>query len=119
VKRVELGTTIGAISVQGETVWVGANTTPGTVFGVDAGSGKITARIAAGGGKSNQAGDFQTRSIRLVADDRDVWVTDVVNGTVSKIMILGGQVSLPTAVGKTPTGIAVGLGSVWVTVDGR
>ena len=111
VKRVKLGTQIGAISTQDGTVWVGANTTPGTVFGVDAGSGMITATIAAGGGN--------TDLIRLVADDRDVWVTDAVNGTVSKIMILGGQVSLPTDVGKTPTGVAVGLGSVWVTVNGR
>jgi DNA-binding beta-propeller fold protein YncE len=71
------------------------------------------ATIAAGGGNTD------TDPIRLVADDRDVWVTDAVNGTVSKIMILGGQVSLPTDVGKTPTGIAVGLGSVWVTVNGR
>jgi YVTN family beta-propeller protein len=111
VKRVGLGRPIGGISVQGDTVWVGTNTTPGVVFEVDASSGQVMATISAGGAGLSHPG-------QLAADDRDVWVTDAANGSVSRITILGGGVSLPTDVGRDPTGVAIGLGSVWVTVNG-
>jgi DNA-binding beta-propeller fold protein YncE len=58
------------------------------------------------------------RPLAIAADDREVWVTDTLNGTVSRIVILSEQASAPVEVGKVPTGVAVGLGSVWVTVDG-
>jgi DNA-binding beta-propeller fold protein YncE len=119
VSRIAVGKSIGAISVNDDTVWVGTNTTPGTVFGVDIRAGKITASISAGGGRGFVAGDFRVLPIRLAADNEHVWVTDAVNGTVSRVIALSGQASLPTDVGRTPTGVAVGLGSVWVTVEGK
>jgi hypothetical protein len=54
----------------------------------------------------------------VAADDRAVWVTDTVNGTVSRIVILSDAASAPVEVGKLPTDVALGLGSVWVVVDG-
>ena len=46
-------------------------------------------------------------------------VIDAPNGTVSRIRSLNNQPDAPIHVGDTPTAVAVGLGSVWITVDGR
>jgi YVTN family beta-propeller protein len=112
---------IGSIDLQGDLVWVGTNGIPGTVYGVDASSGKITATIAAGAGKLQDPAnpDPTIIPIRLAADDQNVWVADVVNGTINRVVIVSGQSALPIPIGTVPTGVAVGLGSVWVTVDGR
>jgi YVTN family beta-propeller protein len=108
------GAPIVSIWAQGDSVWVGANGTPGTVFRVDPGSNEVASTIPAGGGKVGPV----NQPMSGAADDRDVWVTDTVNGTVSRIVVLSGQAAAPIQVGKVPTGLALGLGSVWVTVDG-
>ena len=56
--------------------------------------------------------------IVIAAGDEGVWVSDGVNGTISKIDQTTDEVASPIKVGETPTAIADGLGSVWVTVDG-
>jgi YVTN family beta-propeller protein len=115
VGRKELsGKPVNDISLQGDAVWVGVNGTPGTVFRVDAHSGDIVTAIPAGGAKLQRV----IRPLAIAADDREVWVTDTLNGTVSRIVILSDEASAPVEVGKVPTDVAVGLGSVWVTVDG-
>ncbi len=108
------GAPIVSIWAQGDSVWVGANGTPGTVFRVDPGSNEVASTIPAGGGKVGPV----NQPMSGAADDRDVWVTDTVNGTVSRIVVLSGQAAAPIQVGKVPTGLALGLGSVWVTVNG-
>jgi YVTN family beta-propeller protein len=108
------GKPINAIWLQGDSPWVGVSGTPGTVFQVDPQSGEVVSTIPAGGGRTGRI----NQPMSGAADDRAVWVTDTLNGTVSQIVILSGQASSPVEVGKVPTGIAVGLGSVWVTVDG-
>jgi streptogramin lyase len=52
-------------------------------------------------------------------DSGGVWVTDAVNGAISRIDQTTNQVDPPIRVSDTPTAIAVGLGSVWVTVNGE
>jgi serine/threonine-protein kinase len=108
VRQFQVGVAITSIDAEGDSVWVGANGTPGTVFELDAHSGKVLARIPAGGGLGG---------LKLTAHEQSVWVTDTLNGTVSRIAIISGQSSPPTDVGKVPVDLAVGLGSVWVTVD--
>ena len=85
---------------------------------MEASSGKVTTTIAAGAGKLGGPGSPTEIPIRLAADGQNIWVTDEVNGTVNKVIVLSGQASLPVTVGAVPTGVAVGLGSVWVTVNG-
>jgi YVTN family beta-propeller protein len=102
------------ISLHGDAVWVGVNGIPGTVFRVDAHSGDIVTAIPAGGSKFERV----IRPLAIAADDREVWVTDTVNRTISRIVILSDEASAPVEVGEVPTDVAVGLGSVWVTVDG-
>jgi YVTN family beta-propeller protein len=110
---------IGSISLAAGKVWVGTNGIPGTIYGFDALSGDVTDRFAAGAGKVGAPGSPFSIPIRLAADDQNVWVADVVNGTINRVVILSGQSALPVQIGTVPTGVAIGLGSVWVTVDGR
>jgi YVTN family beta-propeller protein len=116
-RSVELEKEVADIVTQGDVAWVATFGTPGTVFRLEAVSGKVLDTIPAGGGSSEFQGS--KRAMRLAVDDRNVWVTDGVNGTISRIVIVSGRVLSPTDLGKSPTGVAVGLGSVWVTVDGR
>jgi YVTN family beta-propeller protein len=111
-----LGKQITDISATADSVWVGSNGTPGTVFAVDGQSGKVVDTIPAGGGR---VGGPWNRPLHLAADEADVWVTDAINGAISRIVILSGQSSPAVDIGEVPTGVALGLGSVWVTVDGQ
>jgi streptogramin lyase len=106
---------ISAILVRGNTVWVGENGSPGAVVEVDVSSGKVQETIPAGGGSDGQPAPPLT----LAGDERSLWVTDGVNETITRIIVLTGQAPrLPTKLGGRPNAIAVGLGSVWVTVNG-
>jgi YVTN family beta-propeller protein len=48
-----------------------------------------------------------------------LWVTNPVDGTISQIDVGSRRGVATVNVGKTPTGVAVAFGSVWVTVAGR
>jgi YVTN family beta-propeller protein len=114
-RSISLGVVPNGVSIGGGSVWVAASATPGILLQIDPQTGKRLASIRAG------AGVFSTPVYPIreaVAGDR-VWVTDSLNGTISQFGMVSGQVSLPIDVGKYPTAIAVGLGSVWVTVDSR
>jgi YVTN family beta-propeller protein len=119
LQRRSLEKGIASIDLAGGMVWVGTNGIPGTIYGLDPQSGDVTDTFAAGAGKLGAPGSPFSIPIRLAADDQNVWVADVVNGTINRVIILSGQSALPVQVGTVPTGVAVGLGSVWVTVDGR
>jgi streptogramin lyase/tRNA A-37 threonylcarbamoyl transferase component Bud32 len=104
------------LSAYRDSAWVAACGTPGTVIRIDETGDKTT--IAAGGALCRQ--NFQiTKPIAIAAGAEGVWVTDGVNGTVSRIQNATNQVDAPIRVGDTPTAVAAGLGSVWVTVDGE
>jgi YVTN family beta-propeller protein len=108
-----LGKPIGGLSVQGGSVWVATGGTPGMVFHVDTTDGKVLSRISAGGALADTADLVQ---IHLATDGLNVWVTDERNRSVSRIITVSGDVQAPIDVGATPTGVAAGEGSVWVTV---
>jgi YVTN family beta-propeller protein len=108
------GKPINAIWLAGASVWVGANGTPGTVYGIDAESGDLVSTVPAGGGRVGSV----NQPMSGAADEQEVWVTDTQSGSVSRIVILSEQASSPIEVGPVPTGIALGLGSIWVSVDG-
>jgi YVTN family beta-propeller protein len=116
LQELDLGKRITAILVREETVWVGENGSPGTVVGVDVSSVKVRESIPAGGGSDGQPAP----PLAMAGDEQSLWVTDGVNSTITRILVVTGQApDLPTEVGGRPNAIAVGLGSVWVTVDGR
>jgi YVTN family beta-propeller protein len=115
-QQIQLGVSISSLDADDDTLWVGANGIPGTVLKLDPRTGEVLAEIPAGGGTSG-TGNIPSRPLKLTADRGSVWVTDALNGTVSRIVVVSGQSSLPTNVGQVPVAVAVGLGSVWVTVD--
>jgi YVTN family beta-propeller protein len=111
VKTVHLNKDLAGITLGERAVWVASSGFPGTVFRIDPVTYEVLATIPAG---SN--GD-RNESIGIVTDSGVVWVTDKNNGAVSRIAVAGNDVQPPIDVGKDITGIAVGLGAVWVTVD--
>jgi YVTN family beta-propeller protein len=97
---------------QGDTLWAATQGTPGAVVELDPSSVKILATIPAGGGADHGAPHVAT-------DRTNLWVTDGTNSSVSRIVTVSQQVNPPIFLGPVPTGIAAGLGSVWVTIDGQ
>jgi DNA-binding beta-propeller fold protein YncE len=87
------------------------------VVRIDAATGEVAATVSAGGAVCPylRSGD----PVDITAGDGSIWVTDAVNGSVSRIAETTNQADEPIRVGDTPTAIAVGLGSVWVAVDGK
>jgi DNA-binding beta-propeller fold protein YncE len=91
-------------------VWVATEGFAATVLRIDPGTYAVEATVAAGGS------DF-THSIGMVVGEGYTWVTNATVGQVFRIALAGNDVQQPIDVGKAITGIAVGLGAVWVTVD--
>jgi hypothetical protein len=114
---VDVGVVPRVIAVFGGDVWLAACGTPGTVVRVDAHTGEVTATIAAGGSVCSVLKGFAAGT-SIAAGAEGVWVTDGVNGTVSRIREVDNHAELPIRVGEIPKAVAVGLGSVWVAVDG-
>jgi len=110
-QRVDIGFGTQNIASDADGAWVAGCGTPGVISRVT-NDGQSQA-IAAGGAVCGQE-----RSIAVASGAEGVWVTDVVNGTVSQIQATTNQVLAPIDVGRVPTAVAIGLGSVWVTVDG-
>jgi YVTN family beta-propeller protein len=102
----------------GTDVWMAACGTPGTVVRMRVDSGEVAASISAGGGVCSNF-DTLGYAARIGVGEGGLWVTDAANGTVSRIDETTNQVEAPIRVGDTPTAVAVGLGSVWVAVDGE
>jgi serine/threonine-protein kinase len=118
VDMFHIGVVPRSLSVTGDDVWVAACGTPGTVVRVDAHSGELVSTIAAGGAICPNLSTAGTK-ISIAATADGAWVTDGFNGTVSQIGGVTNQVGAPIRIGDYPVAIAVGLGSVWVTVDGE
>jgi DNA-binding beta-propeller fold protein YncE len=116
-RRIDLSFLPRDVTAAGNDVWIAACGTPGTVIRLDAG-GEISATIPAGGAVCPGA-TSNGEPIVLAFGDDGLWVTDAVNGSISRIDELTNQVDPPIRVGDKPTAIAVGLGSVWVAVDGE
>lgn len=118
-ERHQLDKALRGIAVFGDSAWGAACGTPGTVYRVDARTGEVLATISAGGAVCPYSSFVKGNRISVAAGTEGVWVTDAPNGTVSRIQTATNQVETPINVGDTPTAVAVGLGSVWVTVNGE
>jgi serine/threonine protein kinase len=116
-QRFDLGIAPRDIAINGSDVWLVACGIPGTVIRLDSQAGRVSASIPAGGAVC----PYFTggNPISIAAGKEGVWVTDAVNQTVSRIDETSNQVEPPIRIGDTLTAVTVGLGSVWVTVDGE
>jgi DNA-binding beta-propeller fold protein YncE len=115
--RFDVGVQPRDIAASGGDVWLVACGTPGTVVRLDAETGDVLATIPAGGAVCPYQYLATGNPISIAAGE-GVWVTDALNGTISRISETTNQVDAPIRVGDIPTAVAVGLGSVWVIVDG-
>jgi streptogramin lyase len=118
IEILELDLAARDLAVYGGSVWAVACGTPGTVAKFDVRTGALVDTISAGGAVCPSIFRRGDR-ISIAAGPEGVWVTDGANGTVSRIREVTNHVDAPIRIGDTPTAIAVGLGSVWVTVDGE
>jgi YVTN family beta-propeller protein len=100
----------GAMIMAAGSLWIA--TTNGLVLRVDPGSGRVEATIP-GGGSSEE-----TQQLAMTFGNGIIWVTRKVDGSIDRILTVSSNAIEPIKVGQIPTGVAVGYGSVWVTVDG-
>jgi len=114
-REVDVGFAMRDMVADGDSVWSATCGTPGSVAQVDP-SGQVTT-LAAGAAVCDYLGIAGT-PVSIDAGTEGVWVVDSVNGTVARIQVATNQVDTPIRIGDTPTAVAVGLGSVWVAVDG-
>jgi streptogramin lyase/tRNA A-37 threonylcarbamoyl transferase component Bud32 len=108
----------GAITVADGSVWIA--TPQGEIVRVDPKTGKIQARVFGGGAlvdcsTGNCSSDNATLGIS--AGDGIVCVTNKADGSISRVVTAGTTALRDISTGLTPTGVAFGYGSVWVTVD--
>jgi YVTN family beta-propeller protein len=113
-RTINLGTNVFGLTVGEGSVWVASGGLPATISRLNPDSGKVEATIPVG--RSVMHGACFT-PISLTATQGFVWVTNAGDGTVSQIATVANQVVNAYDVGKTPTGVAVGFGSAWVTVE--
>jgi YVTN family beta-propeller protein len=112
-----LGVPAGAITVAEGSLWIG--TVNGEVLRIDPATGQIEERMPGGGAlvDCTQNCSSEVSTVGIAAGEGIIWVTDKVNGSISRVVAISNTPLQPIEVGQTPTGIAVGYGSVWVTVD--
>jgi YVTN family beta-propeller protein len=115
-----LGISGAAIAFGDGALWIaGAH---GGIVRVDPATGSIEATVPGGGTpEEDRPGNVVPGSRDLLLSmtfaDGIIWVTGKLNGTIDRILANGNTALVPISVGQTPTGVAVGYGSVWVTVD--
>jgi serine/threonine protein kinase/streptogramin lyase len=112
----DLGEPPGAIALADGALWVAS--VRGEVLKVDPATGRVEARVPGGGSPGGLQGTgTREAQLAIAVGDGIIWVTGKVDGSISRIVSVSGTALEPIKVGLTPTGVAVGFGSVWVTVD--
>jgi Protein kinase domain len=104
-KAIDIGGSLDAVAVSGATVWV-----------IDEVESAVT-RLDAHGGHRRLfpvAGSLKD----VVATDDGAWILDPVAGAVIPIGVAAEGPGAPIRVGEDPTGIAAGLGAIWVSDGG-
>jgi YVTN family beta-propeller protein len=110
-----LGISPGAITMADGSLWIATAEKQGEIVRVDPKTGRIEARVPGGGSPCLCSSDTSTLSI--AAGDGIIWVTNRIDGSISRVVASGPAALEPIKLGPTPTGVAVGFGSLWVTVD--
>jgi streptogramin lyase len=111
-----LGVPPGAVAYSDGALWVA--TVQGEILKVDPATGRVEARLPGGGSPGGLRGTgTHDDLLSMAVGDGIVWVTSKVDGTISRVVSVSGTILEPINAGQTPTGVAVGYNSVWVTVD--
>jgi streptogramin lyase/tRNA A-37 threonylcarbamoyl transferase component Bud32 len=106
----------GALTMGDGSLWIASVT--GGVLRVDPASGAVEGTVPGGGSPGGlQAAGGLDDQLSMTFDNGVVWVTGKVGGTIDRILASGNNALEPIRVGQTPTAVAVGFGSLWVTVD--
>jgi YVTN family beta-propeller protein len=109
--------TLLGITVGDGSVWVARGGLPARVLRLDAAGKAIQHEIPVGVTRPRGGGDVACPSIALTAGDGSLWVTNVDDGSISQIATVSNDVIDTFVVGKGLTGLALGQGGLWVTVD--
>jgi YVTN family beta-propeller protein len=108
----------GAITFADGSLWIaGIN---GQIARVDPATGEVEATVLGGGvgvDCNTEPCTSDLGTLGIAAGGGIVWVTNKANGSISRVLISGTSAIEPIDIGQTPTGVALGYGSVWVTVD--
>jgi streptogramin lyase len=113
-----VGSPAAGITLAEGSLWV--VTLQGEVVRIDPQEGEIQARMP-GGPVVTCTGQCATMIpsviTSMVAGQGIIWVADKTSGAISRVVPASNSTLQPIRIGQTPTGVAVGYESVWVTVD--
>jgi streptogramin lyase len=106
----------GAITLVQGSLWIAS--VDGEIVRVDAATGDVVATVPGGGSPGGLQGlGSPAATLGITSGNGIIWVTDKIDGTISRVVAISNSGLEPIKVGQTPTGVAFGYGSVWVTVD--
>ena len=109
------GVAIFGITVGDGSVWVARGGLPARVLRLDAARERVEAEIPVG--NSRPAITQSCPHIAMATGNGSLWVTNVDDGSISQIATVSNDVVDSFVVGKGLTGLALGQGGLWVTVD--
>jgi YVTN family beta-propeller protein len=107
-----LGITVGEGSV-----WVARVGLPARVLRLDAAGKRVEAEIPVGNTREGISVPTACPQIALATANGLLWVTNLDDGSISQIATVSNDVIDTFVVGKGLTGLALGQGGLWVTVD--
>jgi YVTN family beta-propeller protein len=110
------GVAIFGITVGDGSVWVARAGLPARVLRLDAAGKRVQAEIPVGNTRVTPT-QLTCPHIALTTGNGSLWVTNVDDGSISQIATVSNDVVDSFVVGKGLTGLALGQGGLWVTVD--
>jgi YVTN family beta-propeller protein len=105
------------IMVGDGSVWVARVGLPARVLRLDAAGERIDAEIPVGNTREGLSVPTACPQIALATINGFLWVTNLDDGSISQIATVSNVVVDTFTVGKDLTGLALGQGGLWVTVD--
>jgi YVTN family beta-propeller protein len=109
------GVTIFGITVGDGSVWVARAGLPGRVLRLDTAGERVGAEIPVGNSRVTPRGPCLR--IAMATGNGSLWVTNLDDGSISQIATISNDVVDSFVVGKGLTGLALGQGGLWATVD--
>jgi YVTN family beta-propeller protein len=106
--------TLSGITVADDSVWAARAGLPARVLRLDAAGERVEAEIPVGNTPSVGG---SCPHIALAGGNGSLWVTNVDDGSISQISTVSNDPVATIPVGKGLTGLALGQGGLWVTVD--
>jgi hypothetical protein len=111
--------TLFGITVGEGSVWAARGGLPARVLRLDATGRRVEAEIPVGNTHVYTSGSSNVLCpyIALATGNGSLWVANVDDGSISQIAAVSNDVVDSFTVGKGLTGLALGQGALWVTVD--